>query len=576
MISKPAKTIRPSSLNFIVPPIVLLLYCVIFLFFSYRFSLQGVNYFFVTGLQEFTLLLTIAIWLLSGLISRSDNRDGARFRHLTRKFYLEDLFLLLLPLTPVIQYILNNKEILSSTDSLYLAVFSALFAGIFILAIPALFGILMPNRILIALGLAFTFTITNMASISNYYNWFEKGVLWIQLLFFSVVFLMAWILLLNAKWLLHAFIIINFVVNSSIQFQSQSVVAASQSPLFEGNKLLPLVEGKNPEFSPNIYLLIYDAYVPNETMLGYGIDNSAQEEFLTTQGFILYPHTYSVGAATIPTMNSVLNATAEYYGNERRAVSGDGVTQKLLRDIGYETYGAFWSDYFFSGYEENYDYSFPGDVTPPLARLSKAIFLGEFRFDIENVGYQEVTRDQFIEAKRDFFKEVASTQGFIYMHTDVPTHSQNSGACLPNETELFEERLETANIEMRQDVDLILKEDPQAIVIIAGDHGPYLTKNCYETTDDISEITRLDIQDRHGTFLAVRWPTGDYVAYDDITVLQDVFPAVFAYLYKDVTILEAKIEPLITAPYATSGAAVDDGIIVGGMDDGEPLFLSDE
>jgi hypothetical protein len=210
--------------------------------------------------------------------------------------------------------------------------------------------------------------------------------------------------------------------------------------------------------------------------------------------------------------------------------------------------------------------------------LLQAIFLGEFRFDIEQAGLGKEHRRQFIAYKRSIFKNVSSEQKmFVYMHSNKPSHTQISGTCLPNEKELFQKRLKTANVEMKKDVDLIVAHDPDAIVIVAGDHGPHLTKNCYMTTGvyDASEISRLDIQDRHGTFLAIRWPTGDFSKYDDITVLQDLFPAVFAYLYQDATLLEAKIEPIILTDETVSGVSVRNGIIDGGIDDGEPLFLSD-
>jgi hypothetical protein len=139
--------------------------------------------------------------------------------------------------------------------------------------------------------------------------------------------------------------------------------------------------------------------------------------------------------------------------------------------------------------------------------------------------------------------------------------------------------LKIANLEMRQDLDLILKNDPSAIVIVAGDHGPYLTKNCQNTSYsyDMAEISRLDIQDRYGTFLAIRWPTEDFTEYDDLPVLQDLFPAVFAYMYDDPTIiLQAKIRTKIPTPNTISGASVRNGYINGGLNDGELLFLSEE
>jgi hypothetical protein len=131
---------------------------------------------------------------------------------------------------------------------------------------------------------------------------------------------------------------------------------------------------------------------------------------------------------------------------------------------------------------------------------------------------------------------------------------------------------------MQEDINLLVENHPDAIIIIAGDHGPYLTKSCSGTSKDydISEISRLDIQDRFATFLAIRWPTDDYEKFDDITVLQDIFPTVFAYLFDDTSILESKINPEISDTQRISGATVKDGIIYGGIDDGEPLFLINE
>ena len=176
--------------------------------------------------------------------------------------------------------------------------------------------------------------------------------------------------------------------------------------------------------------------------------------------------------------------------------------------------------------------------------------------------------------KINLFSEESEDPKFIYMHSNFPTHSQNSGACLPNEVEFFNERLLRANLEMRQDVETIIENDPEAIVIVAGDHGPYLTKNCSSTGDsyDISEISRLDLQDRFGTFLAIRWPTEDFEKFDDIIVLQDLFSAIFAYLFQDQRLLESKIEPATLEEETVSGAAVVDGMIEGGVHSGESLF----
>ena len=57
----------------------------------------------------------------------------------------------------------------------------------------------------------------------------------------------------------------------------------------------------------------------------------------------------------------------------------------------------------------------------------------------------------------------------------------------------------------------------------------------------------------------------DFSKYDDITVLQDLFPAIFAYLFRDDKLLEAKIEPTTKYEVTACGVSVIKGIISGGI-----------
>jgi hypothetical protein len=336
------------------------------------------------------------------------------------------------------------------------------------------------------------------------------------------------------------------------------------------NMLVELIGPRKPVITPNIYLLVYDSYVINETMLSHGIDNLDQQIYLEGLGFSIYPQTYSIDNTSIPTMSRVLNASVNYYGLIQRGVSGDGTVQNLLEDFGYKSYGIFPSDYFFRGINPSYDYWYPG-VNSPVTPLINAIFIGEFRFSLN---FDEVPEGDYIFEKRRILSNSPEKLQFLYSHSFLPGHSTNEGVCRADETELYKERLQRANIEMREDISLIIENDPGAIVIVAGDHGPYLTKNCHYTRDefDISEIDRLDIQDRNGTFLAIKWPSSDYQEYDEITVLQDIFPAIFAYMFKEPDLLLSKIEPHTVNGSNLTGVGVSNGIIVGGMDDGEPLF----
>jgi hypothetical protein len=563
--------------NLLVPIAIMTLYCGSYAYFSSRLLPEGVNYAFVSRLWKYLLILLAIICAITFVLIVSKKNSRLTFTKTTQNVRFSDLFFLLIPLTPVVQYLIINQSILSFFDSLFVLILFTVFSSICIFAIPSLLGIIGSTRILMILGLAFVVTIISMAMLSQYFYWFEEGSLKIQLGYFCFVFIASWLLFcLKNRKVLYFLLFFYFIANCSIQLLSKDNRVYEPSSTIEKNKMLSIIEDRIPAITPNIYLLVYDSYVSNETMLAYGIENNLQEDYLNRQGFVIYPHTYSVGYGTLESMSKVLDMSNNHYGNIRTAISGDGIVQNTFKYLGYKTYGLFPTDYMFRNIGSSYDVSFPEgreQEQSSYALLVSAIFLGEFRFD---QGFNTQTYEQFLITKQSVFKDVSEKKVFIYMHSNLPGQSQNSGSCLVNETELFKERLLLANVEMRQDIKLITEYDSNAIIIIAGDHGPSLTKNCRSINGeyDISEISRVDIQDRIGTFLAIRWPTKEYVKFDEITVVQDLFPSIFAYIYNDPELLKLKVNPEFLDTYVVSGVLVKNGIIFGGINDGELLFLS--
>lgn len=564
---------RMLNVNFIfshiiVPLAVLSLYT----FLTTRLLPVGVTKAFFERFEKYfipTTILALVIFL-GFLASRKVKLNLTETAQEKPSF--RDWVFILLPLAPVTQYILVNNEILSGFESILLFCLFGLIASIPILVIPFFLRKFGSVYSLIAMGLSLAFFIANMPSLSKQFSWHEVGRFKIQLAFFCGVCFISWLMFqLKGATLARLFTVFLFVTNSVLQFFTLGDAQSAANEDITEHSLVTMVGSRKPVITPNIYLLVYDAYVSNETMNGYGIDNQPQEEYLADLGFKLYPQTYSLGASTLLTMSRVFNASPSFYSNNKwRGVSGDGVVQNLFEEVGYETYGVFPTDFFFRGHPSGYDYSYPSQASS-MDLLIEAIFAGEFRFDLD---FDEITQEEYLQEKEKVFSEVGDKPKFIYAHSSYPAHAQTSGVCLSNEVELFTRRLAIANDIMRQDVAFVLKNDPNAIVIVAGDHGPHLTKNCSITGDayDISEISRLDIQDRFGTFLAIRWPSSDFEEYDDITVMQDLFQAIFAYLYSDTTMLDAKVEPVISDTDWLSGVTVINGVIEGGMDDGEPLF----
>lgn len=555
-----------------IPLCILAIYCFSFSSLSSIFLTLGVNYAFTHMLWMY-LLLVIIVLAIPICVTAFKNRAFFSPDDLGEKLPFTDILLLLLPLTPIVQYIINNSDILSSADIFYIISFFLLFSGLLILVIPIILRRIVSIKILEIIGVAFTFTITSMALLSKQFSWLESGNFLIQLVFFCSVFVCLW-LLINQKSRIYIYtmIMVLFFVNGLNELR---LMVANSSVSSSENDFLSLLEGKTPVYEPSIYLFVYDSYVTNETLSGYGIDNYDQESWLLDKGFSLYPKTYSIADGTIGSMSRVLNVSDFFYGPKRQAVSGRGVVQQIYKELGYETYGVFSSDFMFRGIGSGYDHSIPKVTTLQSSLLISAILIGEFRFDIS---FDKQNYEEFISSKRAMIEQIDNQKVFVYSHTNLPGHSQNSGKCREDEIKIYHEKLIRANTEMKQDVELILSTDPNALIVIAGDHGPYLTKNCYATGDeyDISEITRLDIQDRFGTFLAIKFPTVDYEEYDEITILQDIFPVIFAYMYQDSSILDSKLRPVISAQPAISGVSVNNGKIKGGSDDGEELFLGSE
>jgi hypothetical protein len=498
--------------------------------------------------------------------------EGIKGRYKLQKIEPADLLLVLLPLTPVIQYLFTNRTVISPLEFVYVILFFIAIACLFILLFPVLAGNLASTRIVKALGLAFATTITSMPLLSHRYFWYQKGSLKIQLLFMGIIFLAAWgFSLLKNKWVLPLMVVVFFLSNTGMQVFQEGGNQVPATESMEDNLLLKMASGKVPISTPNVYLLVYDSYVPAEVTAAYGIDNSAQEASLGSLGFTLYPNTYSVGSDTIGTMSRVLNVSTSYYGNSRRGVSGDGVVQRIFRSLGYKVYGIFPTDFMFRGIGSSYDYLVPQEITPTGIQLVRGILMGEFRFDL---GFSDQPRQEYLAVKHSSLSGTLGSPIFVYSQSDLPGHSQNSGTCLPDETGLYQERLASANREMMEDVNTVLKSDPGAIIILAGDHGPYLTKNCARTSGfyGSADINRMDILDRFSTFLAIHWPDSETMQYDHIVILQDLFPAIFAVMYHDSGMLDARIESVIPPSSAISGVSVSNGVIHGGINDGELLY----
>ena len=134
--------------------------------------------------------------------------------------------------------------------------------------------------------------------------------------------------------------------------------------------------------------------------------------------------------------------------------------------------------------------------------------------------------------------------------------------------------LDKANNEMKNDVSELADVFAKSFIIIAGDHGPYLTKNCTSLTQyDSESITRLDIQDRYGTFLAIRPPDGISLDFEK-RILQNVLLYISEKLYNDGININTYInEESISNSELPPEINIFKNLIQGGVDNNQPLYL---
>ena len=317
---------------------------------------------------------------------------------------------------------------------------------------------------------------------------------------------------------------------------------------------------------PDVYLLIYDGYAPFSMLKYHGLENASASPYLRSQGFRIYDEAYSLFLASKASMSSVLDMRAI----PRVGIGRNTRTNEFFQRQGYKTHMVL-NSYLLQGR----DRIMADSVFPPwryrsgLSALYRGIGGGEFKAEIV---FGDCPRDEWLAAKQAVFTQTSSPK-MLYAHSGVPGHSQLSGKCLDDETAKYAERLRVANEEMKRDVEMILQTHRDAIIIVAGDHGPYLTGDCrYMARQRPEDLSSVHFADRYGMLLAIRWPRDKVKSLERITVLQDVFFAVASYLLEDERVWAHRLQ-VATAGYGgIPDGAVRNGIVMIGKDKGRRLF----
>ena len=272
----------------------------------------------------------------------------------------QDFFLLLLPTSPVIDYLIINNEYLNFSGIIYLTFTILAFIIFFSFVFPILFSYLASFEMLMFAGLALSFIILNFAKISKYHIPGETILnfnLITQGLYIFILFLILYLLYLFNKKIAYISLVL-FVLSGIIINNYDNVLNKSAKQQKEKNvKLTKFLNNKDNQIinKKNVYILIYESYANQEMLNHYGFDNTEQIKFLEKNNFKTYHGIYSNSSLSLGTTSRILEIDNKIDKNGRYYTSCNAFGLDIFKANGYKTSAIFKSSYFFGEFPISWD-----------------------------------------------------------------------------------------------------------------------------------------------------------------------------------------------------------------------------
>jgi hypothetical protein len=268
---------------------------------------------------------------------------------------------------------------------------------------------------------------------------------------------------------------------------------------------------------PNIYLVLADSFASFAYMNDRGIDVSEFKRALGDHGFRLYENTFSNYHATTDSMLSMLSMQHHYYqasrklsevsNTARRIIGGENNLVQLLKNNGYRTEYIHQGDYLML-------HGCTADFCSPAAdgfsggRSVLNEVVPKFLSTGGGFDMQPIDLIQREIATQIALGEKSATPWFQYVHLFVPLHADNRvvGRCDERaELEKYSRSVAAATVSIESVVDEIIRNDPNAVIVLSGDHGPFVANQCGRQVDI---GTPEEYRDRVSALTAIRWPGG--------------------------------------------------------------------
>jgi len=255
------------------------------------------------------------------------------------------------------------------------------------------------------------------------------------------------------------------------------------------------------EKKPNIYFIQPDGYVNfSELYKGhYKSKDSTFQKYLTQNGFTLYPDFRSNYASTLTSNSATFMMKHHYYNgnltlenyNARNVIVSKNTVLDILKENNYKTHLL---------------------TELPYLLLNRP----EMGYDFCNIKYKDVsyigtglgkpvsTYDA-LEEQINLSKEQPK---FFFIEIFNPGHIQgvtkkHNG--IKDDRTLWLESLENAQVKLKKHIDLIKKNDPNALIVLMADHGGFVGLDY--TLQALGKIEDRDLlYSIYSTHLSIYWP----------------------------------------------------------------------
>ena len=278
-----------------------------------------------------------------------------------------------------------------------------------------------------------------------------------------------------------------------------------------------IIPGASAE-KPNVYHIILDEYTDNEILTKkFGYNNEKFLEFLNNNGFYMHDKLFSTFGSTVKELNVILNME---YPKKLRWMSEDYESlnnNKVMSIFSNQDYSVIetnsmmrWKNFSDVDTKLCYDTNFINSEF-----LDQVLGKSIIRYFLEK--YQQDTRRDTVRCTFNVLNEITlKTDGpkYVFSHVYVPhppfLFGPNGENVIPDRREIsglqswenpqgYVNQLIYATNEITVVIKNIVKNDPNAIIIVQGDTGTL-------TGTNISKKTMKEIYQAHSILYAVRIP----------------------------------------------------------------------